>query len=67
MQKRLSSLRNGLVSSLAPKAEARACPAPWYTYGPCVNQSQKVTEHYYLVSNGLCLGPYTYTYYDFCL
>jgi hypothetical protein len=67
MRKGLTSLTDQLISSLAPSAEAQACPATTYTYGPCVNESQKVTEHYYLVSDGLCFGPYTYTYHDYCL
>lgn len=67
MPLRLSSISDGLLNSLVAKTEAKACPATYYTYGPCVNQEQRVTEHYYLVSDGLCLGPYTYTYYDYCL
>jgi hypothetical protein len=63
----LNSLGARLLDSLLNKATAKACPSPWYTYGNCVNGVQRVTEHYYLVSDGLCLGPYTYTYSDFCL
>ena len=63
----VNAVGDGLLRSLAPKAAAKACPATRYTYGPCVNEEQKVTEHYYTVSDGLCFGPYTYTYYDFCL
>lgn len=66
MRQRLISIGAGLLSSVAAKADARACPSPWYTYGACVNNTQKVTEHYYLSSDGLCLGPYTYSYYDYC-
>ena len=66
MVQRLNSLGERLLSSLVGKASAKACPATYYTYGSCVNNVQKVTEHYYIVSDGLCIGPYTYTYSDYC-
>jgi hypothetical protein len=62
----LSSLSGRLLDSLLPKATAKACPAPWYTYGACVNGVQKVYYHYYIVSLGLCLGPYIQTSTDIC-
>jgi hypothetical protein len=66
MMQRMNSLSARLLDSMLAKATAKACPSPWYTYGACVNNTQKVTEHYYLSSDGLCLGPYTYTYSDYC-
>jgi hypothetical protein len=66
MVQRLNSIGDRLLSSLVGKATAKACPAPWYTYGPCRNDVQTVTYHYYEVSDGLCLGPYTSTFTDYC-
>jgi hypothetical protein len=66
MRPRRNPVITRVLDSLLSKAEAKACPSPWYTYGACINGVQHVTEHYYLNSSGLCLGPYTYTYSDFC-